>query len=82
MQDVSQFWQHSERDQAGSSSSMLRKGFLSLASWMLPGFAQQSWPACPVASGSATLGEKEKAGHDLERLVTGWQAVLSALSWF
>lgn len=46
---------------------------------MLPGFsAQQSWPGCPVttaASGSATLGGEEEAGHDLERLVAGWQAV-------
>lgn len=52
---------------------------------MLPGFsAQQSWPGCPVAtaaSGSATLGGEEEAGHDLERLVAGWQAVLSVLSW-
>jgi len=51
---------------------------------MLLGLAQQSWPACSVttvASGSATLGGKEKAGCDLERLVAGWQAVLSALPW-
>lgn len=45
---------------------------------MLPGFsAQQSWPGCPVttaASGSATLGGEEEAGHDLERLVAGWLA--------
>lgn len=84
IEDISPFWQHSERDPAGSSGSVLRKDVLSLARWMLPGLAQQSWPACPVttvASGSATLGGKEKAGHGLKRLVAGWQAVLSMLSW-
>lgn len=80
MQEVSRFQQRSERDQVGSSSSMLRKDFLSLASWMLPGFAQQSWPACPVTT-VATLGGREKAALDLERLVAGWRAVLSVLSW-
>lgn len=72
------------REGSGSSSSVLGKDCLSLASWMPLGLAPQSWPVCSVttvASSSGTLGGKEEAGSDLEGLVAGWQAVLSALPW-
>lgn len=37
-------------------------------------------PGDHCSVGAVAVGGKEKAGWDLERLVAGWQALLSALS--
>lgn len=60
------------------SSRVLREDSLGLASWREAGRAQQSWPGCPVTA--AVVGGQGKAGWDRERLVAGWQALLSAPS--
>lgn len=44
IQDVSQFCQRSAGDQAGCSSAGLRRGFLSLAGWLLPGLPSRAAP--------------------------------------